>query len=155
VNRPINKRDSGSIRLDRSKPPKVFAVKDQRPVFFTPGFLVLVVFIIICSLTLISPLAMLTKTYARNAELNQELEVLQSDYEIAQIELAKWNDPNYLITQARESLGYVRKGEVKVSLIGDLDSILPAPDSTMTAQLDPPTKKSPLTWYQRLLESFS
>jgi cell division protein FtsB len=137
----------------------VFPVVRSRPVFLTPGFLILAIVGILCVMALLSPITTLSQSIAKNNQLNAELAMVEEDYQRALTELEKWNDQQYVISQARENLGYVQEGETKISLIGevseeDLENYSNSAVSSEETEAEQLVEELRQTWYQRLLKSF-
>jgi cell division protein FtsB len=137
----------------------VFPVSRSRPIFLTPGFLILAIVAILCLTALLGPITTLSQSIAKNNQLNAELASVEEEYQKALTELEKWNDKQYIISQARENLGYVQEGETKISLIGeiseqDLENYQNTTISSEDAEAERLLAELRQTWYQRLLKSF-
>jgi cell division protein FtsB len=146
-------------KKNQSLKPPTFPVTHTRPVFLTPGFLILAIVAILCASALLGPITTLAQSVSLNNRLKAELEMTEEEYQNALTELEKWNDKQYVISEARENLGYVQKGETKISLIGDTDDLDTSPytKNSLTDQPNDPERLSDQlkqTWYQRLLRSF-
>jgi cell division protein FtsB len=145
-------------RTPVSQPP-VFPVARSGPFFLTPGFLILAIVAILCLIALLGPITTLSQSIAKNNQLNEELASVEEEYQKALTELEKWNDQQYVISQARENLGYVQEGETKISLIGeiseqDLENYQNKTVSSEQAEAERMLAELRQTWYQRLLKSF-
>jgi cell division protein FtsB len=137
----------------------VFPVSRSRPIFLTPGFLILAIVAILCLTALLGPITTLSQSIAKNNQLNAELALVEEEYQKALTELEKWNDKQYIISQARENLGYVQEGDTKISLIGeiseqDLKNYQNTTVSSEDAEAERLLTELRQTWYQRLLKSF-
>jgi cell division protein FtsB len=70
---------------------------------------------------------------------------------IAQLEdeLSRWNDPNYIKTQARERLGWVMPGEVGYRVIGSDGAVVSGEVGSIQGNNDPVNQ----AWYERIWSS--
>jgi cell division protein FtsB len=70
---------------------------------------------------------------------------------IAQLEdeLSRWNDPNYIKTQARERLGWVTPGEVGYRVIGSDGTVVSGEVGSIQGNNDPVNQ----AWYERIWSS--
>lgn len=64
-------------------------------------------------------------------------------------ELARWNDPNYIRTQARERLGWVLPGEVGYRVIGADGTVESGEVGSIKGNNDPSNQ----TWYEKVWSS--
>jgi len=93
--------------------------------------------------------------FAQRAQINSirtQLSDSKNTLAKAQQDLAKWNDPNYVATQARTRLHFVFPGERQYSVLN-----APADQSATNAPAAPVANQIPsgLPWYGRLLASIS
>jgi cell division protein FtsB len=114
--------------------------------------LALVTVLFIVSLTLAPPMQ---RYFAQRAQINSirtQLSDSKNTLAKAQEDLAKWNDPNYVATQARTRLHFVFPGERQYTVLN-----APADQSATTAPAAPVANQIPsgLPWYGRLLASIS
>jgi len=115
-------------------------------------WLALVTVLFIVSLTLAPPMQ---RYFAQRAQINSirtQLSDSKNTLAKAQQDLAKWNDPNYVVTQARTRLHFVFPGERQYSVLN-----APADQSETNAPAAPVANQIPsgLPWYGRLLASIS
>jgi len=115
-------------------------------------WLALVTVLFIVSLTLAPPMQ---RYFAQRAQINAirtQLTDSKSALVTAQEDLAKWNDPNYVATQARTRLHFVFPGERQYTVLN-----APADQSVTNAPAAPVANQIPsgLPWYGRLLASIS
>jgi cell division protein FtsB len=70
---------------------------------------------------------------------------------IAQLEdeLSRWNDPDYIKTQARERLGWVMPGEVGYRVIGTDGSVVSGEVGSIQGNNDPVNQ----AWYEKIWSS--
>ena len=85
-----------------------------------------------------------------------EASILQHQQNIAtlQDELNRWQDPNYVKTQARERLGWVMPGETGYKVVTSDGSLL-APSVSIGTTSTLPQGEHPATWWERLANSMA
>ena len=115
-------------------------------------WLALVTVLFIVSLTLAPPMQ---RYFAQRAQINAirtQLTDSKSALVKAQEDLAKWNDPDYVASQARSRLHFVFPGERQYIVLN-----APADQSATDAPAAPVANQIPsgLPWYGRLLASIS
>jgi cell division protein FtsB len=90
--------------------------------------------------------------------LDQQSEMASAHREIAERqatiakledELARWSDPSYIKTQARERLGWVMPGEVGYRVIGSDGAVVSGEVGSIQGNSDPVKQ----AWYERLWSS--
>jgi len=64
-------------------------------------------------------------------------------------ELSRWNDPDYIKTQARERLGWVMPGEVGYRVIGTDGKVVSGEVGSIKGNNDPANQ----AWYERIWSS--
>jgi cell division protein FtsB len=79
------------------------------------------------------------------------VQIAERQATIAQLEdeLARWNDPNYIKTQARERLGWVLPGEVGYRVIGTDGTVVSGQVGSIQGSTDPEKQ----AWYERIWSS--
>jgi cell division protein FtsB len=80
----------------------------------------------------------------RLTELRLEDATALAEVSELQAELARWDDPNYVIAQARERLSYVLPGETSYRVIDPETVTGPSPEATVPAI---PTTRDSRPWY--------
>lgn len=125
---------------DRSKPER------------SPRALILFTVLFIVALMVAPPLQNYFVQRAQIASLQGEVNQARADLEAAQAELAKWRDPEYVRSQARDRLRFVMPGERQYIVLGIAKEQLPG---EVTAA--PVAENFPLgiPWYARLLSSIT
>jgi cell division protein FtsB len=106
----------------------------------------------VVAITLAPPLQ---RYFAQRAQINSlraEIRDDSSDLAKAQIDLAKWDDPTYVASQARTRLHFVFPGERQYAVLGLTPEAAgaQAPAAPIANQIP-----SGLPWYGRLLASIS
>ncbi len=86
------------------------------------------------------------------AALEAAVQVSQEEIADLQAEQARWDDPAYIVTQARERLYYVKPGEVVYLIDNDLDAAdLPQEQSPVSDALE----EGEADWMAQLLRSIA
>jgi hypothetical protein len=109
---------------------------------------------------LIVVVSLLTLSYVGTMRiyLDQRGDMAQAHADIAerqatiaklQDELARWNDPEYIKTQARERLGWVLPGEVGYRVIGTDGKVVSGEVGSIKGANDPENQ----AWYERVWSS--
>jgi cell division protein FtsB len=112
-----------------------------------------VVLIVVLTLALAVVLPSL-RAYSRQrdrlTELNAEVEAARTEVHGLEAELARWDDPQYVIAQARERLSYVMPGETPYRVIdpGTVTGGTELPDAP-----EVPAAGDTRPWYVILWES--
>ena len=106
----------------------------------------------ICAITLAPPLQHYFTQRAQINSLRAQVNDSNKELERAREELAKWNDPEYVATQARQRLHFVFPGERQYVVLDVPKSSAEeaAPAAPISAQI--PTG---LPWYGRLIASIT
>jgi len=104
----------------------------------------LVVVLAALALTLAIPVRAWLTQRAEIAALEADVAAAQTRVAGLQKELEDWNDPAYVIAQARSRLHFVFPGEVGYVVLG-------SDDRPVTA--DPVAPQRPVPWYEQLWES--
>lgn len=92
-----------------------------RPKAFTSRATVLVVVLIALALAYTYPVRVYLDQESQIAELERSQAAQRAEIADKEIEVAKWQDPEYIRTQARDRLYYVRPGEVPLLVLNDPD----------------------------------
>lgn len=119
---------------------------------FSSRSLIFVTVLAFIALTLAPPTQ---RYFAQRAQINAlriQLNDSRASLEQAQQELAKWNDPQYVATQARTRLHYVFPGEIQYAVTGVKES-----SQNKGAPAGKVADKIPLglPWYGRLISSIT
>ncbi|MFJ4224504.1 septum formation initiator family protein [Microbacterium sp. NPDC089695] len=86
------------------------------------------------------------------AALEQSIQVSEEQIADLEKERARWDDPAYITTQARERLYYVKPGEVVFLVDNDLDpAALPQEQGPVSDTLE----ETPTDWMPQLLRSLT
>jgi cell division protein FtsB len=86
------------------------------------------------------------------AALEQSIQVSEEQITALEKERARWDDPAYITTQARERLYYVKPGEVVFLVDNDLDpAALPQEQGPVSDTLE----ETPTDWMPQLLRSLT
>lgn len=86
------------------------------------------------------------------AALEQSIQVSEEQITALEKERARWEDPAYITTQARERLYYVKPGEVVFLVDNDLDpAALPQEQGPVSDTL----QETPTDWMPQLLRSLT
>ena len=115
-------------------------------------WLAVVTVALISAITLAPPLQNFFTQRAQINSLRAQVSDSKSSLEKAREELAKWNDPEYVATQARERLHFVFPGERQYIIVG-----APRSESEEAAPAAPISTQIPngLPWYGRLIASIT
>lgn len=114
------------------------------------GFTVLVVILLIAGSVIVSPgLSTYVQQQRELSDLRESVQQRQEAVDKIDAERAKWKDPVYVRTQARDRLFYVLPGEMQVNVIDD--AVRPA-ESTKTT--DAKLSRVQSNWAQGLAASF-
>ena len=114
--------------------------------------LAVVTTLFVIAITLAPPLQ---RYFAQRAQIHAQLNQLhdsQATLDAAANELAKWNDPAYIASQARSRLHYVFPGEHQYIVIGLPD---PATSGSQPAAAVSSRIQSGLPWYQKVISSIT
>jgi cell division protein FtsB len=125
---------------------------DERSSARSPRALILFTVLFIVALMVAPPLQNYFVQRAQISSLQGEVKQARADLEAAQAELARWRDPEYIKSQARDRLHFVMPGERQYIVLG-IDEKKSATD-VMAA---PVAENFPLgiPWYARLLSSIT
>ena len=106
----------------------------------------------VIAITLAPPLQRYFAQRAQIQSLKTQLHDSQVTLQNAANELAKWNDPAYIASQARSRLHYVFPGERQYIVVGveDPATNTDAPAATVSNQIP-----SGLPWYQKVISSIT
>ncbi len=80
--------------------------------------------------------------------LRAEAETARTEVDDLEADVARWDDPAFLVAQARERLAYVFPGETPYRVI-DPDSVTGPADGSPAAERSPDSLED-ATWYDRL-----
>ncbi len=125
---------------------------DERSSARSPRALILFTVLFIVALMVAPPLQNYFVQRAQISSLQGEVNQARADLEAAQAELARWRDPEYIKSQARDRLHFVMPGERQYIVLG-IDA--EKSDGDVTAA--PVAENFPLgiPWYARLLSSIT
>ncbi|MSZ45221.1 MAG: septum formation initiator family protein [Actinobacteria bacterium] len=106
----------------------------------------------ICAITLAPPLQHYFTQRAQINSLRAQVNDSNKELERAREELAKWNDPEYVATQARQRLHFVFPGERQYVVLD-----VPKSSAEEAAPAAPISTQIPngLPWYGRLIASIT
>lgn len=125
---------------------------DERSSARSPRALILFTVLFIVALMVAPPLQNYFVQRAQISSLQGEVNQARADLEAAQAELARWRDPEYIKSQARDRLHFVMPGERQYIVLGIDDE-----KSTGDVTAAPVAENFPLgiPWYARLLSSIT
>ena len=114
--------------------------------------LAVVTTLFVIAITLAPPLQRYFAQRAQIHSLIAQLHDSQATLDAATNELAKWNDPAYIASQARSRLHYVFPGEHQYIVIGvpDPSKVGNQPAAAVANQIP-----SGLPWYQKVISSIT
>ena len=118
----------------------------------SPRALILFTVLFIVALMVAPPLQNYFVQRAQIASLQGEVNQARADLETARQELARWRDPEYIKSQARDRLRFVMPGERQYIVLG-----LEQEQSDGDVTAAPVAENFPLgiPWYARLLSSIT
>ena len=118
--RPVRpQRPAGSSRPQRPRPP--VDVRAWLGGIRLSGFMVIMLgLVVLAAFVLVPTIGTYVDQRQQIAALVAAVEVTQDQVEDLEAERERWNDPAYIMTQARERLYYVRPGEVPYLVVDDL-----------------------------------
>lgn len=124
----------------------------ERSTARSPRALILFTVLFIVALMVAPPLQNYFVQRAQISSLQGEVNQARADLEAAQAELARWRDPEYIKSQARDRLHFVMPGERQYIVLGIDDE---KSERDLTAA--PVAENFPLgiPWYARLLSSIT
>ncbi|QAV71302.1 septum formation initiator family protein [Salinibacterium sp. UTAS2018] len=114
------------------------------------GFTVLMLGLLILAVVVLAPnLRILIEQQQTIAQLQAQVDEAQESVDDLDVNVARWDDPAYIESQARDRLYYVYPGEVSYLVTGDADQVttadgVPVSTSIQTTQID---------WVQSLVSS--
>ena len=129
--------------------------KTSRRLGLRPGFrggavtrrmLVLVVVLLLLAVSFASSLRIYLGQQHELAVAEQAIRDRTAQVSELQSELARWDDPDYVKTQARERLGWVMPGETGYRVIGDDGEPLGGGVTILTDQQLPAGEHEPMWW---------
>ena len=114
------------------------------------GFTVVVVVLVLAGIVIVSPsLSTFVQQQREIAELRESVRHTQEAVNEIDAERAKWKDPVYVRSQARDRLFYVMPGETQVNVIDDI--VMPIESEE---EPDPELSRIPSNWARNLSASF-
>lgn len=124
----------------------------RNPAKRSPRTLILFTVLFVVALMVAPPLQHYFVQRAQISSLQGEVNQARAELEAAQEELARWRDPEYIKSQARERLRFVMPGEKQYIVLGLREE---REKSEVTAA--PVAENFPLgiPWYSRLLSSIT
>jgi cell division protein FtsB len=125
-------------------------IKEERQ--RSPRALILFTVLFIVALMVAPPLQNYFVQRAQISSLQGEVNQARAELEAAQAELAKWRDPEFIRSQARERLRFVMPGERQYIVLG-----IEKESSTDDVTAAPVAENFPLgiPWYARLVSSIT
>jgi cell division protein FtsB len=125
-------------------------IKEERQ--RSPRALILFTVLFIVALMVAPPLQNYFVQRAQISSLQGEVNQARAELEAAQAELAKWRDPEFIKSQARERLRFVMPGERQYIILG-----IEQESSTDDVTAAPVAENFPLgiPWYARLVSSIT
>lgn len=125
-------------------------IKEERQ--RSPRVLILFTVLFIVALMVAPPLQNYFVQRAQISSLQGEVNQARAELEAAQAELAKWRDPEFIKSQARERLRFVMPGERQYIILG-----IEQESSTDDVTAAPVAENFPLgiPWYARLVSSIT
>ncbi|WP_309616754.1 septum formation initiator family protein [Salinibacterium sp.] len=132
---------SGTTRVAVSLPEESAPERWLRTIRFS-GFTVLMLSLLILAVIVLAPnLRVFIEQRQQIAALQQTVDDAQQSVDELDKNVARWGDPAYIKSQARERLFYVFPGEVSYLVIGDggavvSNSALPISDKIQTTKVD-------------------
>ncbi len=100
------------------------------------GFSVLVIALTVLGVGILAPqLKILVEQRQQVADLQSTVEQLKKNLSDVEKQKARWDDPAYIRTQARDRLYYVMPGEINFLVVNDVDlepSRVEAPSASLT-----------------------
>ena len=116
---------------------------------FTRRALALGVVVLALAVSFISTFQIYVRQQQEEAVAMQEIRDRTAQIAALETELARWNDPAYVRTQARERLGWAMPGETGFRLVDDNGNPIGGGITLESAQR-PVAGEDDLTWWQRL-----
>ena len=114
---------------------------------------VVLILVLVLALAVILPsLRAYTRQSARLAELRAEAEAARTQVADLEAELARWDDPSYVIALARERLTYVLPGETPYRVV-DPETV--TGDPAADAGVEPIPIRDGVPWYVDLWDSLA
>lgn len=114
------------------------------------GFTVVVVVLVLAGIVIVSPsLSTFVQQRREIAELRESVRQRQEAVNEIDAERAKWKDPVYVRSQARDRLFYVMPGETQLNVIDDI--VMPIESDE---EPDPDLSRAPSNWARNLSASF-
>lgn len=125
---------------------------DQQSRQRSPRALILFTVLFVVALMVAPPLQNYFVQRAQISSLQGEVNQARADLEAAREELAKWRDPEYVRSQARDRLRFVMPGERQYIVLG-----IAQEESEGEVTAAPVAEDFPLgiPWYARLLSSIT
>jgi len=126
--------------------------ENQKRAERSPRALILFTILFIVALMVAPPLQNYFVQRAQISSLQGEVNQARADLEAARAELARWRNPEYVRSQARDRLRFVMPGERQYIVLGIAEE--KSPDQVTAA---PVAENFPLgiPWYARLLSSIT
>lgn len=118
--------------------------------FRLSGFALTILLLLVAALVVLAPrFKTLVEQRQQIAQLEQEVGQAQDQLDDLDDEVARWSDPAYVESQARDRLYYVYPGDISYLVIGDVDAQetadeLPISDTIQATRVD---------WMSALLSS--
>ena len=145
VNLPDGIEDSGRVA-------QAVAAATQRSFRFTWRLIALVAVVVVLFISYASSLRVYFNQQSQLAAARAQIDTNQQTINDLQDELMRWQDPSYVMAQARARLGWVVPGEVGFQVIGPDGKPL-SPAANIDAPGKIPAGEDGGTWWGRLLGS--
>lgn len=118
--------------------------------FRMSGFALSLLLLIVCALVVLAPnLKVFVDQQQQIAQLEQSVTDAQSNVDVLNGEIARWSDPAYIESQARDRLYYVYPGDITFLVIGDD----PASGSTDGLPVSVSIQTGTVDWVHALLDT--
>lgn len=125
---------------------------DQQSQQRSPRALILFTVLFVVALMVAPPLQNYFVQRAQISSLQGEVNQARADLEAAREELAKWRDPEYIRSQARDRLRFVMPGERQYIVLGIAQEEVAGEVTAAPVAEDFPLG---IPWYARLLSSIT
>jgi cell division protein FtsB len=116
--------------------------------------------IFLCVLTLCAkwvsaPIATYIQSKKDLSQAELEHQTLQIEANLLNLQLKKWDDKDYIVSEARDRLGFVLPGEIALNVL-DPETVKPQQDTpTQKTQSGEAGKYEHKTWYENIADSIS
>jgi len=135
---------------DSGRVAQAVAAATQRSFRFTWRLIALVAVVVVLFISYASSLRVYFNQQSQLAAAHAQIQANQQTISDLQDELARWQDPAYVLAQARARLGWVMPGEVGFQVIGTDGKPL-SPAANIDAPATVPAVDGQKYWWDRLL----